>query len=219
MRSRVRLVGYLLVGVILLGLLIVGSHVWAVPEQTGVGQTVPTLTPGRSHPTEPKAADTPPPPTEVVPSVPPPTQTPAVPPSPTSTSSPAAGLVLVKEVASEQVWPGTTVHYTLTLSNSGAASARQVVVSDILPEGLEPGQILIGKEAVWDGRTMRAEVLVLPPGSHLVMAFTAVVQADVTSGAVLTNQAIASAAGNLRATSAISVVLPPVELPPTGGSP
>jgi uncharacterized repeat protein (TIGR01451 family) len=218
MKSRARLVGYLLVALILLGLLIASPRARAVPGQTRAGQggTVPTLTPAGRRPTEPKPADTPPPTSESTPTVPAPSQTPAA--ALPATPAPAATLILAKEVAREQVWPGATVQYTLTVSNPGGGSARQVVVSDTLPEGLEPGEVLSGTDAAWNGRTLRAEVPVLPPGGRLVMAFTAVVGADVAPGAVLTNEASASAAGNLRAVATIDVVLPPVELPPTGGS-
>ncbi len=214
MSVRTRLAMYLLVAVALVVLLMASPRAWAVPDPARPGQTVPTLTPSGARPTAPEPDNSPVPPT------PPPTGTPA--PVPTvavassATAAPEAALALAKEAAPEQVWPGVTVHYTLTLSNRGAASARQVILSDTLPEGLEPGQVVSGPGPRWDGRTLRAIAPVLPPGGQLVVAFTALVRDDVAPGGVLVNQAIASAADGLNAVASLAIVLPPAELPPTG---
>jgi uncharacterized repeat protein (TIGR01451 family) len=126
-------------------------------------------------------------------------------------------LVLTKQVARAQVWPGATVHYTLTLTNRGNSPARQVALADTLPEGLDPGRILTPAGAAWDGRTLRGQSTILPPGGQLVVAFTAVVRPDATPGGVLLNQARASATGGQQVKAEVAVVLPPAELPPTGG--
>jgi uncharacterized repeat protein (TIGR01451 family) len=130
----------------------------------------------------------------------------------------AAKLVLKKQVSPAAVWPGATLYYTLTLSNPGTASAPQIVVRDTLPPDLVPRAIAAGPDARWDGQTLLAQIPSLPAGSQLVIAYTAEVRVNIRPGGVITNQASAAAATNLRAVASASVMLPPAELPPTGGS-
>ena len=214
---RMRLIGYLLMTAILLAAAALAPRAWATPAQTRPGQTVPTLTP-KGQPTP--ATATPPtrPPAEPtstpVPGVPSPTPGQA---TPTLTPSvDAAGLLFVKEIGRRQVWPGATVRYTLTLTNRGDSSARQIVITDPLPAELEPGEIESGA-ARWDGRTVRAEALILPPGGRLTITFTAIVRNDVASGRTVVNRASASAADGVLLNAAATAILPPAELPPTGG--
>jgi uncharacterized repeat protein (TIGR01451 family) len=129
----------------------------------------------------------------------------------------AAELVLKKEVAPAAIWPGVTLHYTLTLSNRGTASAVQVVVQDTLPADLIPGTIAPGADARWEGQTLQARTSALPAGAQLVIAFTAQVRPDARPGGVIANQASAAAAGNLQTVAGAYAILPPAELPPTGG--
>jgi uncharacterized repeat protein (TIGR01451 family) len=140
-------------------------------------------------------------------------------PLPVTPVAPVAGakLALEKRSDRDQVWPGLTVLYTLTLSNVGAASARQVAIEDPLPAGLEPGAIVAGSGAIWDQAILRARIPVLPPGGTYTVSFTARVAPDAGPGPVLLNRAGASAAGGLAARAASEVILPPVELPPVGG--
>jgi uncharacterized repeat protein (TIGR01451 family) len=128
----------------------------------------------------------------------------------------AAQLALKKDVAPAVGWPGATLHYTLTLSNPGTASAREIVIRDTLPAELDPGAIAPGSDARWEGSTLRAQASILPPGSQLVIAYTAEVRREAPPGGVIANAADA-AAGNLRTAATTSVTLPPAELPPTGG--
>ncbi len=125
--------------------------------------------------------------------------------------------MLAKEVGRREVWPGAMVSYTLTLTNVGSVSARQVVLEDTLPADLAPGAVQ-GAAAAWVGRTLQARVPVLPPGGRLVVAFSAVVAANVAPGGLLVNQAQATAAGGLSASAEVGVALPPAELPVVGGA-
>lgn len=109
------------------------------------------------------------------------------------------------------------VSYTLTLTNVGPVSARQVVLEDTLPADLAPGAVQ-GAAAAWVGRTLQARVPILPPGGRLVVAFSAVVAANVAPGGLLVNQAQATAAGGLSASAEVGVALPPAELPVVGGA-
>jgi uncharacterized repeat protein (TIGR01451 family) len=124
--------------------------------------------------------------------------------------------VLTKESDRRQVWPAAVVQYTLILANTGDSSVRQVVLTDSLPPGLEPGSISQG-EAIWDGRSLRAETPILPPGGRLVVVFTASVASHAPGGGVLVNRATATAAGGISVAASTTVILPPAELPPTGG--
>ena len=129
----------------------------------------------------------------------------------------SAALALMKDVDRLEAWPGVTVLFTLTVSNAGAASARQVVLMDILPAELDPGTVQ-GVSVAWDGRTLRGLLPVLPPGGRWVVAFDAIVREDATAGKLVVNSAQASAAGGLSARAETYLALPPAELPAVGGS-
>ena len=233
-RNR-RLGGYLLAVLALCGAVLAGPRAWATPGQTRPGQgiSVPTATPVKQW--------SPPPPTVILPTERPTdrpsggnTATPAPPgatptspafvpsPIPAASATPGvngsgAALTLVKVVDRLEAWPGSTVRFTLIVSNPGAASARQIVLEDLLPVELDPGTVQ-GTSAVWDGRTLRGRLPVLPPGGRWVVTFSASVRADAAAGKLVVNGAQASAAGGLSARAEAYLALPPAELPAVGGT-
>lgn len=222
MKTKARLAVYLAIGLALVSVFIAAPGAWAEPLQNRLGQTVPTMTPTGAAPpptavvATPRPGATPVPPTDV----PPPADLPA----PAATIEPAgtAGpLTLVKTASQSHIWPGAQVGFTLTLTNTSGASVRQVRLEDVLPAGLEPGEIQ-GTEATWDGRTLRLERAVLPPAGRLTVVFTARVADDVPAGGVIVNQVVATAGPaaqpTTRVTAAATLLLPPLELPPTGGN-
>ena len=225
MNAKARVGGYLLVCLLLVGALIASPAVWATPAQTGLNQTIPTVTPKGSSPTD---APTSRPPTHTP--APPATDTPAPPPetvispasgatftvAPTATSAPLPVLTLTLEVNSAIVWAGTELSYTLTLTNQGPGPARAVDLTLRLSEGLDPGEIAPGSTAVWEGNTVRLLVASLPPGEQRVIAISAVVRSDLSPGAVLVSEASVMVGADLLATARVAVALPPAELPPTG---
>jgi uncharacterized repeat protein (TIGR01451 family) len=217
MNRRARFLVYLLVFSVLAALILAIPSAWATPEQSRVAQTVPTRTPEAPPPPEsdhePQATVQPTDLPTVVPDTPVPTLAVTTP----ATQAAGAKLVLRKEVAPAAAWPGATLVYTLTLSNQGTVSAQQIVVQDTLPADLVPGAIVAGPDARWEGQTLQVQASTLPPGSQLVIAYTAEVRVDARPGGVISNGASAEAAGNLRAVAKTSVRLPPAELPPTGG--
>jgi uncharacterized repeat protein (TIGR01451 family) len=226
MNRGARLIGYLLVLFALAALLVAIPNAWATPEQSQSAQmTIPTRTPKPVATTPPPAQSTDAPeatrpadvPT-VLPGTQAPTLTLATPAAAAATPATAARLVMKKEVAPAVVWPGATVHYTLTLTNQGTASARQIVIQDVLPDELVPGAIAPGPDARWEGQTLQGQAVVLPPGSQLVIAYTTEVRVNARPGGVISNRASVAAAGNLQAAAGATVTLPPAELPPTGGS-
>ena len=235
-RNR-RLGGYLLALLALFGAVLVAPRAWATPTQARPGQgiTVPTPTPVKQWT----------PPTPVPPTDRPtdrPTDSPpggdtatALPPDATPTASarrltatpiPTAGtpivsgagaaLILAKTSDRLETWPGATVWFTLTASNPGAASARQLVLEDVLPAELDPGAV-VDAAATWDGRTLRGRLPVLPPGGRWVITFTATVREDAKAGRLVVNSAQVSAAGGLSARAEAYLALPPAELPAVGG--
>ena len=237
MNGGARLLGYLLVLSAMAILLVAIPSAWATPEQSQSAQmTVPTRT-RKPQATPPSQTTDVPQATEQPTSQPGnlPTLLPGTPVSTLSavasaapasalpvvasaTPVTAAKLVLKKQVAPAAAWPGATLYYTLTLSNPGAVSAQQIVVQDTLPPDLVPGAIAPGPDARWEGQTLLAQTPILPPGSQLVIAYTAEVRVNTRPGGIISNQASAAAATNLQAVASTSVMLPPAELPPTGGS-
>jgi uncharacterized repeat protein (TIGR01451 family) len=228
MRTKARLAISVAIGLALVAVFIAAPGAWAEPLQNRLGQTVPTRTPTGAAPPPTVVVATPRPGATAVPptDVPPPagvTATPAGDPAAATTPAPAVAvgpLALVKTASQSHIWPGAQVMFTLTLINTSAASVRQVRLEDALPAGLEPGAIE-GKEATWDGRTLRIERAVLPPAGRLTVVFTARVADEVPAGGVIVNQAVATAGPaaqpSSRATAAATLMLPPLELPPTGG--
>jgi uncharacterized repeat protein (TIGR01451 family) len=224
MDHRKRVLAYLLILVALAVLPVAIPSAWARPAQMTAAQTVPTRT------SAPPPAPTSPPSSDsggsggsgesptAVPTVLP--DTPVPPATETTTAQPiaAAKLSLKKQVAPNVAWPGATLHYTLTLSNPGTAAAGQIVILDPLPAELAPGTLPEGADARWEDQVLRVQAATLAPNARLVIAFTAEVRADAPPGSIITNQASATASGNLRASASAPIALPPAELPPTGGS-
>jgi len=233
MRRRLRIAIYVLAGAAFLGALLVGPVAWATPGQSHDNQTVPTRTP-KPPPQTPKPpeptvpsggtgpGDTPAPPVATAP--PGATAAPGETPQPTATATivPAAvtaRLALEKTVDRDMAWPGVALRYTLVLQNTGTVSARQVVIEDPLPPALIPGEIIEGTGASWNQHTLQVQSAVLPPGGKVTVVFSAVVGPETTTAPTLVNAASASAAGGLVARASAAVALPPIELPPVGGSP
>lgn len=232
MKTRVRLIVYLATALTLLAVAIAAPGAWAEPLQNRLGQTVPTATRPGDVPTQrpsntpvPRDEDTPVPPTDVTPDTTAEgTETVGPSGAEEGTATPEAGvspLALVKEVSSAHIWPGASIVFTLTLTNTSTGSVRQVRLEDVLPEGLTPGAIQ-GTDATWSGRTLSAQRAVLPPGGRLAVVFVARVADEVPAGGVIVNQVVATAGAGTRPTVRITasalMMLPPLELPPTGAS-
>lgn len=197
--------------------LLAAPGVWATPGQDPVNQTVPTKTPIPQPVTpEPQPATPEPPPATADPGATATATTNA--PASAATRAPATarsplGLTLVAD--RQQVWPGASVTFTLTVTNLGRTPLQQVTVADTLAEGLEPGDVVNGK-AAWDGNTLRASALALAAGAKLVIVYTARVTAT-APGQAIVSRVTANAAGGAQATASLTLGLPPSELPATGG--
>jgi hypothetical protein len=91
----------------------------------------------------------------------------------------------------------------------------QITVTDLLAEGLAPGEVIAG-DATWDGNTLRATIPSLPAGGKSALVYTATVSATAPGQAIVT-RATATAAGSAQAAATLTLGLPPSELPATGG--
>ena len=220
MHRKLRFLVYGVAGAAILIAAIGAPAAWATPGQNVAAQTVPTRTPivAPVEPTVPPPADTPAPT-----SAPPPTAQPGVTPAaPASggeagsgaTCASTAALTLVADRAA--VWPGATVTFTATLTNTGPQPLLQVVLEDVLASGLEPVSVISG-ESQWQGRTLRLALPSLDPGASLTAVYAARV-AQERPGAAIVAQANATSAGCPRKTAAVTLGFPPSELPATGGS-
>lgn len=219
MKRNLRLAAYIVIGLALIGVTWGVPAAWATSARRGLGQTVPTRTP------TPIPGLTIVPPTEAPATRPPtgqpPTGEPPATAAPGATAAPAtatpapATMLLTKEADRTVVWPGLDITFTLALTNQGATSVRDIVLEDVLPAGMTPGEIR-SPGATWDGRTLRARTPVLAPGGRFVVTFTARVRDDLVPGGIIINQAAATAIGAQRATASLVLVPPPAELPPTG---
>jgi uncharacterized repeat protein (TIGR01451 family) len=246
MKSQARLAIYIGVAAALLLVFLLAPGAWAEPLQNRQGQTVPTRTPvggaaPTAQPTEsPDEPEQPPapPPSNGTPAAPAPAgpRAPAGGATPPASPARAGALALTKTAVrveagpggaarveagpgaagQAEAWPGAVVQFTLTLTNRGSASVRDVVITDELPKTLEPGAAT-GAGVSWNGRTLTARRAILPPGGRMVVTFAARVAADAPLGGVIVNTATASATGVTAVTAAATLVMPPLELPPVGG--
>lgn len=212
---------YAAAGAALMIALLAAPGVWATSGQDRVNQTVPTSTPS-VVPNTPEPATPVPPPAPTDPGAQPtattdPAAQPVATPTGAATRAPAQrsplGLTIVAD--RQQVWPGASVTFTLTVTNLGRAPLQQVTVADVLAQGLEPGDIVSGS-AKWDGTTLRATAPTLAAGAKLIVVYTARVTATVPGQAIVT-RVTATAAGGAQAAATLTLGLPPSELPATGG--
>jgi uncharacterized repeat protein (TIGR01451 family)/fimbrial isopeptide formation D2 family protein len=114
------------------------------------------------------------------------------------------------DVNPDAVDPGDVVTYTVTTSNSAAANvstAHDVEISDLVPKGLivlGVGNVPLGDGeevpgsagAIWHSgsRTITMDVASLAPGASATLTYRAEIEDPATAGAVLKNEAKATAA-------------------------
>ncbi len=195
MNRNWRMFGYGIVGATVLIAALAAPAAWATPGQNSANQSIPTRTPTSAPlpPTEPPPA-TAVPPTAAPPGGGPtaapvePTQPPVVPgatPEPGATpAAPAVGapaplpatcpgvstLTLVAD--RQAVWPGATVVFTATFTNTGGQQLKGIVLEDRLAAGLEPVAVLAGG-GTWQDRTLRVTAPALDPGARLQVVYSA----------------------------------------------
>ena len=113
----------------------------------------------------------------------------------TTTVTAVAALTLTKADSPDPVVAGSTLAYTLTLGNSGPSTARDVVLSDDLPDGVSFVSAVGGTGSTACAEvvpgTVTCEVGDLDPGSSVQRIITVKVSASLPAGQ-LTNTATAT---------------------------
>ena len=224
MRKQAQLIFYGLTAALIFAAFVVSPGAWASPSRSAANQTVPTRTPTQEYvPTDlPTAAPpTSQPPTAepaVTPAPPPPGATvqPRVSPSPATPRPVVPGLTLTIDPPRIASYPGAEITFTLATKNIRPGTAQQIAIELRLPAGLEPGAVLSGG-GVWDGRTLRLPPRGLAPDGRIIVVFTVRVTRDATGPAIVLRPTV-SVAGERENSATAIIALPPVELPPTGGS-
>ena len=106
----------------------------------------------------------------------------------------------VQDLNGDLVEPGDLLRYFVTINNSGAGVATGLSVLDTIPafSAFEPGSVTVdGAPVDADAATLASglELADLAPGASTVVAFDVRVNDDTPTGAIITNQAIASEEG------------------------
>ena len=109
----------------------------------------------------------------------------------TVTAAPQPVLTLTKAVAPTSAIPGGAVTYTLTYTNTGAANATNVTLTDVLPANMtfQNGTATGGGVYNVATRTLSWAIGALPFGRSGTMTFKASVNVGVAAGTLLNNTA------------------------------
>ena len=94
------------------------------------------------------------------------------------------GDLTVTKSADETVVAGTSMDYTVTVTNSGPSTSLLVEITDLLPTGTTFDSTVSASLGTFDGTTW--SIPVLPAGTETLI-FTVNVAASVPVGTVLTN--------------------------------
>ncbi len=154
------------------------------PEETGtaVGTSTPTATASATATMTPLATAT----GAITPTV---TGTPTC--TPTPTAAPLALLEVSKLAQPAQVAPGETITYTVILTNTGSQALTEVVVKDLLPEGVD----YAAERADWrydsSQRELTWRISTLPSSEVISSTLTARVGETVLGGLVNSVEATA----------------------------
>ena len=109
---------------------------------------------------------------------------------------------LVNNLSSVQAAPSGTVTFSIGFTNTGGLPANNVVVTDVVPNGLHPnlGSVLIngvpaGGQATLVGQTLTITIPTVAPAQSILITFDAVVDSATTLGTTYVNTASVSATG------------------------
>ena len=182
-------------GSVLVFMLLSGSRAaWARPDAHPDYQTVPTLPPTRVRP-----------------------------PAATPTSAPTAApsgvdLNLQFQASTATAIPGQVFQYLLIIHNRGENSSGTLIVRAPLPEELELVSVSVnsGQQEIRDG-DVTVTLESLPAGADLQIELTVRVREDVPLGTAIENNFELELAGVVMRSETVVVILPPAELPRTGG--
>ena len=100
-------------------------------------------------------------------------------------------LEVKKEAYKQKVAAGEEIEYTITVTNKGANEAKDVIVTDRLPEGLELVSARLGDEEAEENGAGAYTIGNLAAGQNVKLVITAKVKDDVATGTDITNVATA----------------------------
>ncbi len=116
---------------------------------------------------------------------------------------------LVQGQPSTQTAPGSTVNFTISFTNTGGLPANNVVVTDVVPNGLHPilSSVLIngvaaGGQATLVGQTLTVTIPTVAAAQAITISFNATVDSSTPLGTTYVNTAQVSATGVAPVTSA-----------------
>lgn len=109
---------------------------------------------------------------------------------------------LVDNQPSIQAAPNGTVTFSIGFTNTGGLPANNVVVTDVVPNGLHPNlaSVLIngvpaGGQATLVGQTLTVTIPAVAPAQSILISFTCVIDSSTTLGTTFVNTASLSASG------------------------
>jgi uncharacterized repeat protein (TIGR01451 family) len=109
---------------------------------------------------------------------------------------------LVDGQSSAQAAPNGTVTFSIGFTNAGGLAANNVVVTDVVPNGLHPSlaSVLIngvpaGGQATLVGQTLTVTIPAVAPAQSILITFTCVVDSSTALGTTFVNTASLSASG------------------------
>ncbi|MFD2036718.1 hypothetical protein ACFSKL_18075, partial [Belliella marina] len=105
-----------------------------------------------------------------------------------------AFLDITKTASSPTVLAGNNITYSITVSNSGLMYAEDFVVTDEIPVGT--GFVSGSDGAVFENGVVTWELDVLESGSQIVLELVLSTSADLASGTIISNTAIAFSSNN-----------------------
>jgi len=136
---------------------------------------------------------------------------PVVPPGP-SPFDPRADLSITKVDSADPVEVGETFTYEITVQNNGPDFANDVVVEDLLPEGLTAVNTEVTLGMCGGGGSLRCDIVQMIPGARSVITITVIAFTDpgeLSNTATVTGLEPDPDANNNTATETTTVVAPP----------
>ncbi|MEV7023406.1 hypothetical protein AB0O00_14785, partial [Kitasatospora sp. NPDC093558] len=134
--------------------------------------------------------------------------------SPTSTPTPQAGLSISKVLLTNPVVPGQQIQWRVSVSNSGPSRARNVVVTDQVPAGVNGASMTAsdGADCPISAGTATCPAMEIPAGQTMTWTLTGTLSADAT--ATPTNTAVVTGGPDPSATARTAVASPTSSLMP-----
>jgi uncharacterized repeat protein (TIGR01451 family) len=146
------------------------------PAPTSAPPAEPTMTPRPQEPTAPPRRTTDEP-------TPIPAEPPAVPPELPTVPPELPNVTIEKTADRATVQPGGRVVFTLIVRNTGMTTARDVVVTDVVPDAFKVVDLSSSKgDVVVDGQTVTAYPALLAPGEMVTLRIAAEVRQDAQPG-------------------------------------